>query len=229
MELNGFLSGGLERTPDDPAMIIKTGDKFVFSKTFYQNSNLHYPMVYAVNQGNRQEKSFFQNIRLYEKASAQKLVTAQYQFIYINKITRKPVPIPDWSVTLNFPRSSERFRIHVAAKPDSCFTSRRKVQFSDYDKRNHVSSTSYIRWMIDAAAEAASKGTFSSFRKNLDHCAEVLEILYRKECHVGDNVCVYVWEEEPLCLCFHIAKQGETGLVSFGRIKFYKDLFKSKI
>ena len=195
----------------------------------YEKAAFNYPMIYTMHQPKKQGKSFISRFSLSDKSSGIELVSSVRQLVYIDLSTRRSIPIPESSDVFKAPESETRFQILMTKRPSKCYKTTRVAQFSDYDQSNHVNATSYIRWMIDASSEAAAKGELSGFRENFDHSAEMVEMLYRKECFAGDIVDIYLWEEMPMCLCFNIEKQGKSQLGTLGRIRFYNDLFKSRI
>ena len=79
--------------------------------------------------------------------------------------------------------------------------------------------------MFDAASEAAAIGKLASFRENFYPFPEMIEMLYRNERFAGDVVDVYLWEESTICLCFIIEYHGKGELGTFGRMRFYNDLY----
>ena len=209
-------------------LIVNSGERWSISKRMYEKAAFNYPMIYIMHEPKKQGKSFVSQMSLSEKSTGLELVSSERQLIYIDLKARRSVPIPESSDIFKVPESEKRFQVLMTQRPSKFCKTTRVAQFSDYDDMNHVTSTAYIRWMIDAASEAAAKGELSSFRQSFDHCAEMVEVLYKKECFAGDIVDIYLWEESPMCLCFNIEKpEGQLG--TFGRIRFYNDLFQSRI
>ena len=210
-------------------IIVSSGETRSISRRIYDNAAFNYPMIYTAHEFRKQRKYLLSRLSLSEKSTGLELASSVRQWGYIDHNTRRSVPIPESSDIFKVPETETQFQVKLAERPSKYFKTTRLVQFNDYDRSSHVNASSYVWWMTDAASEAAAKGVLASFRVNFDHCPEKIETLYRRECFAGDIVDIYLWEESPLCLCFNIEKQGKGELVTFGRMKFFNDLFKSHI
>ena len=210
-------------------VIVILGETRCISRKIYEKAAFNYPMIFTAQEFRKQGKYLLSRISLSEESTGIELASSVRQLGYIDPNTRRSVPIPESSDIFKVPETETRFQVTVEERPSENYKTRRLVQFSDYDISSHVNASSYVQWMIDAASEAAAKGMLASFRENFDHYPEKIETLYRRECFAGDIVDIYLWEESLLCLCFNIEKQGKGELVTFGRIRFYNDLFKSHI
>lgn len=90
-----------------------------------------------------------------------------------------------------------------------------RVTWSDTDSYRHTNYESYVRFCLDAAMDAVSKGFYAGFSGDiLRYDVATIENLYVGECVEGQELIVHTWQdkERPRRLLFGVesAEDGKT-------------------
>lgn len=129
------------------------------------------------------------------------IITASSQWILIDAIKKRPLGLrehlPQYSVAQG--RSMpELFELKLPEAERTDYRCEFNVRFDDIDINNHVNNAVYPLW----ASEAVSK----DFR--LAHTPEIVEIAFKKECHLGEKVEV-ITQVEDSCSLHSIRALGD--------------------
>ncbi|ELT97262.1 hypothetical protein CAPTEDRAFT_192400 [Capitella teleta] len=152
---------------------------------------------------------------LRNKANGHVLAQNVNQVVTVDKVKRKPTPIPDWWKTKYVPVVSGNQRLIVAPLqiPDKVYDYQIHVAWSDIDGYGHTNYVCYIRYCLDSAMDAVKKNYFSKFEDDiLLYHVKDMQISYRGESAAGDVLSLKAWEDEsnPYHLYFDIASKGKT-------------------
>ena len=142
-------------------------------------------------------------------------VTNQNMVVTVDKVTRKPVPLPEWWTNKYRPLSveSQRLIIPSVPVPDEKYVTSMKALWSDMDAYRHTNYVAYIRYCFEAAMEANATNRFSKFTGDMLHYyVKSMDILYKGESTPGDELKVSTWEnkDNPYLIHFDINKAGKT-------------------
>ncbi|XP_041371430.1 uncharacterized protein LOC121384985 isoform X2 [Gigantopelta aegis] len=142
-------------------------------------------------------------------STGQKLMHIITQVVYINKATRRPMPLPDWwrGKYANVAISNEPLIVQRTARPADTHVFKVTVMWTDTDNYNHTTWTSYVQFCINAMHDGIKKGFYKNVSK------EVVQMGLRKirmgftgENLEGDELIVHSWEsaEDNTAVCFEI-------------------------
>lgn len=148
-----------------------------------------------------------------------------YKYVYVNRITRRPKPLPDWWMEKMSPYKTVGFKggmakTPVPVLPDGAFQYKVKMRHSDTDKNGHVNNSIYIRLCIDCGTKAAIKGYFRRFNSDMCHYSVLnIDAQYLGESNVNDELVVYTWQDALDDCVLHFLVYVEEKLVFYTSMK----------
>lgn len=149
-----------------------------------------------------------------------------YKYVYVNRETRRPKPLPDWWMEKMLPYKSEGItggmvKNKLPVLPDGAFQCKFKVRHSDTDKNGHVNNSIYIRLCIDCGTVAVMKGYFRHFDSDMCNYSVLnIDAQYLGESNVNAEPVVYTWQDDLDECVPHFMVYVEGTLVFYTKIKF---------
>lgn len=170
-------------------------DKFdtIVSKTHWGINFPLYARFHVVNLGN---SSFTFDANLYNHRTGELLASGLMTFVYVNLATRKPALLPSWYKAQSLARNTVHNRIARPSIPDNVFTLEVTAKSSDIDFNGHVNQSIFLKWCGDAGAEAALKGGYSNFTKNIQmYPVKKITLQYIGEGMLDQTFVVKTWQD----------------------------------
>ena len=135
-----------------------------------------------------------------DAADGELLMTLRSKLALVNEATRKSERLSDEFREKYARQHQPAFVLpkHEALViPSNAFCDRLQIRPSDIDSMGHANNSVYIRMCSDCATIASVKhGHFLRFGNDLaSRHVKTLNMLYSKECMLGDVVDVYVWDD----------------------------------
>ncbi len=163
------------------------------------------------------------------------MVISERLGVFINPKTgkSKQLPLDEKTLLKNFETKKTTLRINLPAPPQNKYYKYiLKVHASDIDHLYHVNNSVWMRYCMDAAAEAVQNGFFKCFKRDLfSYPVKKLDCIFNSEALAGDELTVLCWQEPSLKLedtiFFHVAK-GSKDCMSCS-IQFYMQHVLSKL
>ncbi len=135
------------------------------------------------------------------------LATGFLHLVHVDFQTRKPVPISQDNTEYLMNRTKYQIphKIRTAPptdfiqspKPDDVFSYTALVVSSDTDTNQHLNTSNFIRFCMDAGSDAACKGRLSIFKKDLVYYdIQMISQIYLGEALINDQVIVQCWQDE---------------------------------
>ena len=230
--LKGF--GHYDRLKDKNHSIFMASTSYHFTDvannlTAFEFWSDTYPLYVRLNINYAGTSAFSFKISLCYHRTGVTLYTAYMTFVYVDYLTRKPCPFPDW---YNEAKKLQMFespqpRLALPNIPAGAFAYTTVSAFSDIDHNGHVNQSIYVKWCTDAGTVAALSGHYTGFSKNIGgYPFESMQLKYAKEGMVHETFITYTWQDvsNSLVLYFVVTKQNEPAV--FAKLHFKS--FKSK-
>jgi len=134
---------------------------------------------------------------LFNATTGQELAWNTNTVVFVDKKVRKPVALADWwrQKYADAIIGNRKLQIDPFPMPDDAFCYQLKVSWSDVDLYQHNNYISYIRYCLDAAMDAITKGQLKNFEGDItDHFVKNIEALYIGESVANDIINVFVWQ-----------------------------------
>lgn len=147
--------------------------------------------------------------------SGKVLATSRRKTVIINKVTRKPQPLPNWWKRKYAPTvvdSQELVVPSLEVPSENTYRYILTVTRKDTDLNKHVSNASYVKFCFDAATEAIRNNFYVGFHGDiLSYGVEALRMSFVKEARAGDSLTVITWQDthNPKILHFSFEKADE--------------------
>ena len=202
------------------AILVSTCNRLHITEAFYKRLSLGEPFQHSVLPGPSKGKSFSVVLNFAYGEDNTPLISALRQFCYIDPKTRKGIPI----LGDHMENATEHKLIRINAEPVPArhFRYRLRVAHSDTDHLNHTNQSNYLRFCMDAAAEAVKTGALSNFTGDLfEYKLKDADLLYQAECHAGDELDVCLWEDETDTNRLHFQIAKNTHDVLFSTVTYY--------
>ena len=189
-----------------------TASQQLFDRSL-RNSSLD--VRYSIGSIGKTSYSFLTNV--YPAGTDTPIVCNRIKFIFIDRDTRRPKPLPQYFLDEYKGKGEEEnksFIIPQIDRPDKTFVHNVQVMWLDTDINNHTNFSAYVVYAINAihyafllkksenSTAAKDNSLWSGDLSCLDGFSEetVLnglkdaKICYIKECREGDEVCVHLWK-----------------------------------
>ncbi len=176
------------------AGVLKT-QRLILSENFYHNAAIHFPMKCIISKGHMGNSSASLFINLEDLKTGDILVRNQCQWVMVSKTTGKTVSLsPEAKAVFGEVDASVKpLYISTVSVPLVCFKYQCLVCPSDIDTFDHTNQSAYLRFSLDGAADAVSKGRMTNFHGDMfGYKIKDIDALYQAETHVGDTLDVYV-------------------------------------
>lgn len=168
-----------------------------FRKPLYDLSILNKPLLVKVQGGYIGNSSLNALTRISLESCNTELMTNVNQVVYIDPVTRKPTPLPDWwkEKYAESARGKSTLRLEKFEKPAETGHMRVQVTWTFTDNYNHTNWTSYARYAIDAAHLCSKQGSLKHFTDNIKKGISKIQLHYYGESLEGEYLDVYTWED----------------------------------
>ena len=214
-------------TPIPGASMVSLVHSLHIEEAFYDRLHFGEAFLYSVLPGPSRDKVFSVVLTYHHCEDNTPLVSGVQQMCYLHPETRKMIPISGGHMKNATQR--ELIRVHVLPVPVRHFRHSVRVAHSDTDSGSHVNQSHYLRFCMDAAAEAAKTGALDHFSGDLfGYKLQDADLLFQAECHAGDELNVYLWEDEIKRNRLHFQIRKKTRDVLFSTVTFYQ-IIKSKL
>lgn len=214
--------------PDSPGtVVVVTAQRFTVAKRFYEEAAFRMNLDLLVEPHHVATRSSSTLISLTPRngGSDSAFVRCHRQFVSIDMKTRKTVDITN-AVRQHFGNAltGQALRIEVLPLPVRHFRYEVRVQHSVTDFLNHVNQSEFLRYCLDAAAQASHAGHLRNFTADLfEYRVRQADLLHQGEGFPGDTLDVAVWEDERRTDTLHFQIMKGTQRVLFCSVSFYKD------
>ncbi|GFO01475.1 hypothetical protein PoB_002798000 [Plakobranchus ocellatus] len=172
------------------------------------------------------------------------LMTRTQNITFVNIKTRRLDDLPQWfAKALDGKETAQKnVQIERMIKPDRTFTHKATILFTDTDTFQHANYLTYVRFCQRAIRQAVTENMRAkqqsggaSLRKSgcpVKITADVLKkgvksakIRYFKECTIGDEVVVHVWEEDDKPFWVFFSVESETSNANILRCQMSLEYF----
>ncbi|KAK7482360.1 hypothetical protein BaRGS_00026379, partial [Batillaria attramentaria] len=129
--------------------------------------------------------------RMVNKLDGKTLATASIKLVFVDRVTRRPLPLPEW----------------MKEKYDSTIKNRRPLPLPQ-----KAPEASYVRYCCDAAQAAVRAGRLATFTPDIArYPLQTMEVVYSGESGIGDSLQVFSWQQnnQPGLLNFVITRQAD--------------------
>lgn len=139
--------------------------------------------------------------KMVNKLDNKVLATACIKLVFVDRATRRPIPLPEWMrdrcMAAIKHRQPMSFPQNAPAIPESAFSMVVTVTASDTDVNRHTNQGSYVRFCSDAAQSAVSAGRLAAFAPDIARFPlQSSQAVYIGESGFGDSLHVYLWQQE---------------------------------
>ena len=212
------------RTMPEPSVpggyLITICNRLHITDAFYNRISFSEPLEYTAQPGPSRDKIFSVVLSHRHCKDNELLVEVVRQFGYLHPENGTLIPISGDHMKNAAHHSLKR--MNVLRVPARHFRYTVRVAHSDTDYFRHLNNSHYLRFCMDAAAEAVKSGAFNNFTGDLfEYRLKDADLLYQAECHGGDELDIFVWEDDtkPNRLVFQIRKKACD--VLFSNVTFY--------
>ena len=206
---------------------VVAAQKTKLERALYGLSGISCPMIYTRKIGYIGNTSFSYIMQLCHKDTGALMAKQEGQLVMLDSNTRKPSAVPHYLSAIRDKHPHTGFKVdipHAPRNPSGTHTSHVKIMASDMDQIYHTNQSSYYRFAMDAAYEAAADGFLRNFRSDICEY-EVQEFQGRNasETVAGDEISICVWEDrdDQLTLHFEMKNTKNNSPVAYITIKFY--------
>lgn len=193
-------------------------------RSLYDTSVPKCPLDIKV-QGGYIGSSSVNSIVTVQTEQSQRLLSNVNQVVSIDRVTRRPMPFPDWWKTKyeKSARSYTSLKFEKYLKPDALEPFKIHVVRSDLDAYNHTNWTCYVRFALDGLYHNVKHGKLEMFNDIDRRGLQSMELLYAGESFDDDTLNVFVWgsEEDSYRARVHIEK--DENLIFQGTFSFFKE------
>ena len=217
-DLKAFPDPSISGTP--PVTIC---NRLHITEACYDRINLGGTFEYSALPGPSHNKIFSLVVSYHDRENNALLVENVQQYAYLHTETRKIIPISGNHLTNA--TQHKLIRVNVIPVPARHFWYSVCVAHSDTDHLKHLNHSHYLRFCMDAAAEAVETGALKNFTGDLfEYKLKDADLLYQAECHAGDKLDIYLWEDETNRHQLHFQIKKNTQDVHFSSVTFYNKL-----
>ncbi|KAK6181632.1 hypothetical protein SNE40_009453 [Patella caerulea] len=197
----------------DDCFTFMASSEIEVEKMMYDIQVVKTPLDVKVNLGNIGKSSLNSVAEVTLPFNGMTLLRNVNQVVVIDKLTRKPKPVPDWwkekysGCTIR----NQPLIIPKLVRPNKYYTYKFYVAWSDTDNYNHTNSASYSRFAINAIQNASSNKYFNSLTQDkLNSGIKKIQMSYIGESAEGDLIEASVWEasDKPIAYC-QFLKEGK--------------------
>ncbi|XP_076449915.1 uncharacterized protein LOC143286171 isoform X2 [Babylonia areolata] len=134
------------------------------------------------------------------KLNDQTLASCACKIVYVDVVTRRPAPLPDWYVQSYRDVATRQKRPLALSRifpkvPSTAHCYNLRPAASDTDTNRHVNQGSYMRFCCDAAQAALRAQALAGFQHDIARYPLIEhQVIYMGESDVGDQLQVYVWQ-----------------------------------
>lgn len=212
-------------------VVVLVAQRVHITRELYDRAGLIMPMKFLSRPGHLGKTSYSSYLDFVDPTDGATLLRCQNQSAYIDGHTRKLAPLPDVCKDLL------RELVDPEAEPvyyedrklrGPIFTASQTVQHSDTDNLYHTNHTSYIKFCMNAAAEASQQDKLSDFQGDFfSYPLSDMTMRYHNETRPGDHLQVSLWQDHPLAMHFKIMK--DTVSVFSASCSFFDRYLPSKL
>ena len=209
------------------AYLVVICNRLHITEAFYNRISFAESFEYSALPGPSRDKIFSTVVSHRQCDDNELLVENIRQFCYLHPENRNVIPISG-EHKKNAAQHNLK-RVDVLPVPVRHFRYTVRVAHSDTDYFGHLNNSHYLRFCMDAAAQAVKSGTLNSFTGDLfEYRLKDADLLYQAECQVGDKLDIFIWEDETQRnrLVFQVRKNSSD--VLFSTVTFY-DKLKSNL
>ncbi|KAK7092307.1 uncharacterized protein [Littorina saxatilis] len=141
--------------------------------------------------------------QLVNTLDGRELATSRCKCVYTDRVTRRPVPWPQWIVHKYTPAINQKRSVDLPkAVPEVsalAYSYKVRVGASDTDINGHTNHGSYVRYCCDAAQAALKAGVLvlTPFHRDINrYPLKEHKIMYVGESAMGDNLQVLLWQPQ---------------------------------
>lgn len=152
---------------------------------------------------------------LTDENSGKVLATFRRKMVFINEVTRKPKPLPDWWKSKYAPavvESQELVMPSLEVPTQNTYKYTMKTTWNDTDYNKHVNNANYVVFCFDAAMEATRNNFYVGFHGDiLSYDVKALSMSFLKDAKADDSLTIITWQDvhNPKILYFSIEKDDE--------------------
>ena len=189
------------------------------SPALYHHAKLYSPTLLSMARAFCGWTSIGLIFSLHDVASQQQLAQVTRQIVFIDSKHRRPVQVPQKVRQRFTARIIEPLHVVPQIPPDGAYIFSFRVVHSDTDKLYHINQSVYLRYCMDAAAQAVTEGHIVSFKTDIfDIEVDDVLILHQGEMHPGDECRVTVWQDQHNTHRLHFSLQKQQSAVAYVRI-----------
>ena len=217
------VDSNVKDLPDPPisdAPLITICNRLRITDACYDRISLGGTFEYSALPGPSHNRIFSIVLSYHHPEDSALLVENLRQFCYVHPETRKIIPIS--GDHLKNATEHKLIRVNVLPVPARHFRYSVRVAHSDTDFFGHLNHSHYLRFCMDAAAEAAKAGALNNFTGDMfEYKLSDADLLYQAECHAGDELNIHLWEDETNRHQLHFQIKKNAQDVHFSSVTFH--------
>ena len=195
------------------------------SQEMYNPKILKYPLDVKI-QGGFIGNSSLTSVGTVVANTGMELVNNVNQMILVDKVSRRPVPLPDWwkNKYAESSKSHQPLKFSNIDKPENASFYKRVVGRSDLNIINTTSWSVYVKFSLDAIYHITKTGTLDSVTNNDEFYLSCMELMYSGPSFEGDILQAFVWRDNSskMTVIVHIFK--ENTLLFQGKFNFFEGI-----
>lgn len=130
----------------------------------YERAALQFPVKVVLSPGHIGKTSFSILHKVIDASTSDLLAESQRQFMYVDLITRKTVPLPELlCFATREPDPNAALHVQNVEPPEGAIRITKYVNHNDCDYWQHANQASYVKFCMNGAASACSQNKLKNF------------------------------------------------------------------
>ena len=198
--------------------------KYTMFPSFYEKTHMYHPVevTYKIGQLGKTSYNLIDEAR--SVITGELLHSAVHVQVTVDKETRRPAMLPDW-----FKAKYEKhihgisWKYSPKEKPsEKMYSFPYRVVWSDTDYYYHVNQSSYIRFCLDAIAEAGMEGRLKDINRDIGQVkVKEMRMLYAAETKPHEELNIHVWQDDVNLKTVHCEIEKESKPKYHFSVDFY--------
>lgn len=225
----------MSQNKDSETMGVIGGAKWCFSPNLYKRIKMRFPMTVEHKLGHVGKSSYTFCHTFHDSFNGEALVQGVKLLVNTDSNTRRSTTLSGPFLRKYAELSNPKKAIKISTQNMSDHNGQvhgytLQARPSDMDFLYHVNQTSYVKFVLDAAADASMTGKLTNFPEDITeyNVAEV-EVANKAQCWAGDHLVVYTWEDSKDKLILHSQINRQETVVALCKLRFHPFIPSSKL